>query len=147
MNTVEITSGDLFASGCRVLVNPVNCVGVMGAGLAREFRQRYPLMFAEYQNWCTTGALAPGQPMMWSGQLVDIICFPTKRHWRQPSQISDIVSGLVTLRQLIVEQQLPSLALPALGCGLGGLAWPVVEQLCQQYLGGLDIPIKLYAPR
>ena len=128
--TYTTVDGDLFAQNVAAIVNPVNCVGVMGAGLALAFRERHPNMYAEYQRACAAGDLRPGQihtyevrPGRW------IINFPTKDHWRDPSQLEFIVAGLKALATFANKQRLGSIALPALGCGLGGLPISAVEPL------------------
>lgn len=129
-------SGDLFAAQVEALVNPVNTQGVMGAGLALGFRRRYPDMFAAYQQRCRSGDLLPGVMHVWDtgGQPRWVINFPTKVAWREPSQLSWIEDGLVDLVAQIGLRSIRSVALPALGCGLGGLAWQTVKPVITQAL-------------
>jgi O-acetyl-ADP-ribose deacetylase (regulator of RNase III) len=120
---IEFRQGDIFASGCESLVSPVNCVGKMGKGLALEFRRRFPKMFLDYKRACDSGRLKPGLMHVWSDDKVQVINFPTKDHYRDPSRLSYITSGLDDLIRVVEERNIRSLALPALGCGLGGLNW------------------------
>lgn len=130
---IEYVSGDIFASNAAALVNPVNCVGVMGKGLALQFKTRYPGIFLEYRDACRAGLVAPGR--MFVSKAHDgrvIIHFPTKRHWGDKSRLEDIRSGLVDLRRVIQEMHIPSVAIPAIGAGLGGLPWEMVKQFIEK---------------
>lgn len=142
---VEHVEGNLFESGAAVLVNPVNCVGASGRGLAREFAVRYPHMERGYRAACQRGDLAPGRFYLWRPAALGapmVLCFPTKRHWRQPSRIEDIEAGLAAVQQI----DLPSpVALPRLGCGLGGLSWDAVRPLVEHYLGPLPGRFAVYS--
>jgi O-acetyl-ADP-ribose deacetylase (regulator of RNase III) len=144
---LEVRTGDLFASGARTLVNPVNTVGVMGAGLAAEFRRRFPDLDTDYRRRCAAGQLRLGQPYLYrTAAGVQVINFPTKGDWRAPSRLADLDQGLVYLAAHATEWQLGSLAVPALGTGLGGLAWEQVGPLLYRHLHDLDVPVTLYAP-
>jgi len=139
--------GDLFASRTQALVNTVNCVGVMGKGVALEFRQRFPEMFKDYADRCEHKAVRLGEPYLYrdpSGVL--IVNFPTKDHWRSPSRLQDIESGLDYLVAHAAEWGIPSIALPPLGCGNGGLEWSEVGPLIYRKLHGLHIDVEVYAP-
>ncbi len=125
---VEERIGDLFEADVDALVNAVNCVGVMGKGLALAFKQRYPDNFETYRLACGAGQVQPGQLFTFRSSCW-IINFPTKRHWRDPSQLEDIRSGLVALIDEVDARGIQSIAIPALGCGLGGLAWSDVRPL------------------
>lgn len=142
--------GDLFRSKARTLVNPVNCKGVMGKGLALEFRRRWPKMCLEYQGHCKTGDLRVGRPMLLSGDDEKLIlCFPTKDHWQDPSTYEIVEAGLKGLRENWGEHrgaEFRSMAFPALGCGLGGLEWPKVRPLFEKYLSNWPIDIEVYEP-
>jgi O-acetyl-ADP-ribose deacetylase (regulator of RNase III) len=126
---LTVVSGDLFASGAAALVNPVNTVGVMGKGLALEFKARWPAMFTEYAQQCRSGRLAPGTVHGWQAPACGtwIVNVPTKRHWRDPSRLTDVTAGIAALARWIDEIRPPSVAVPALGCGLGGLPWETVR--------------------
>jgi len=144
-SNITFRHGDMFASGAHALVNPVNCVGVMGAGLARQFRDRHPAMFAEYQRQCRARLYQPGVPRVWRGDGQPLIInFPTKRHWRDPSQLLWIGGGLAILAELLRTHDVHSVAVPPLGCGLGGLAWPDVRDLIVEHLSGLATQVLAY---
>jgi O-acetyl-ADP-ribose deacetylase (regulator of RNase III) len=130
MGQVQTIQGDIFKQNVSAIVNPVNCVGVMGAGLALAFKQRHPDMFTEYQRVCAAGQLRPGQIHTW--EVVPgrwIVNLPTKDHWRDPSRREYVLAGLQALVAFARDQKLGSIAMPALGCGLGGLKLAEVEPL------------------
>ena len=139
--------GDLFESKAKTLVNTINCVGVMGKGVALEFKKRYPSMFSEYVALCQSGYVKPGIPYYYQDLCgVSIINFPTKDHWRSPSKLSYIVSGLDWFRENYKKLNIESIAFPPLGCGNGGLPWTVVGPLMYSKLNDLPIEIEMYAP-
>jgi O-acetyl-ADP-ribose deacetylase (regulator of RNase III) len=141
-------TGDLFAADVEALVNAVNIKGVMGKGLALAFKQKFPDNFAAYRRACDAGEVETGRmfvveratPPRW------IVNFPTKRHWRQPSQLEDIRTGLGDLAAQIARREIHSIAVPALGCGLGGLAWTDVRPLIVEALGTTSARVVLFGP-
>lgn len=133
--------GNIFDSPMQVLTNPVNTVGVMGAGLAKQFRDRYPDVYLRYRTACLTGKFLIGQPRLWGR----VLCFPTKQHWRNPSRIEWIESGLAYFVANYAELGIQSIAFPLLGCGLGGLERGEVTRLMERYLSRIDIPVEIYA--
>ena len=144
---VEVRDGDLFDSKAQTLVNAVNCVGVMGKGIALEFKRRFPEMFADYRARCRQGELQLGRPCLFKSQSLPwILNFPTKGHWRSASRLADISAGLDSLEERYRQWGVESLAVPALGCGYGQLGWRVVGPLLYQRLSRLDLPVELYAP-
>lgn len=139
--------GDLFASEAQTLVNTVNCVGVMGKGVALEFKKRFPRMARDYADRCARNQVRLGEPYLYSDDSgARIVNFPTKGHWRSPSRLADIEQGLDYLAAHAAEWDITSLALPPLGCGNGGLAWSEVGPLIYAKLGGLPIDVEVYAP-
>ncbi len=143
--------GDLFKSGAQALVNPVNTVGVMGKGLALQFRKRFPDMFRAYVRACKAGEVQPGRMWIYRTDMTAgpefVICFPTKRHWRDKSDIEDIRLGLADLFRIITDYGIQSIAIPPLGCGNGGLKWDMVRGLMEEML--MDVPadwITVYEP-
>lgn len=144
----ETIHGDLFDSQAEALVNCVNCVGTMGAGLAREFRLRFPEMHADYLSRCARREIRIGEVTAFHERDRLIINFPTKNDWREKSKLADIESGLPALRQCIIDSEIESIAIPALGCGLGGLSWSLVEPRIRTHLQHLrGIRIELYPPQ
>ena len=144
---IEFTKGDMFEVQVDARVNTVNCVGVMGAGVALAFKVRYPEMFKEYQKSCRDGRVQPGTMHVWKSLTGEwVINFPTKRDWRDPSRYEDILSGLDALRAYLQEQGQISVALPALGCGHGGLDWGKVAPMISEKLGDLDARILVFEP-
>lgn len=144
---VTVLIDDIFKSNAHTLVNPINCVGVMGKGLALEFKRRFPDMFQDYQRRCFAKEVVPGKPYLY--RRADppwIINFPTKDHWLSPSKVEYIEHGLDYLAQRYREWGIESLAVPALGCGLGGLSWRSIGPLLYQRLQRFEIPVLLYAP-
>lgn len=139
--------GDLFASRAQTLVNTVNCVGVMGKGVAEQFKRRFPAMFDDYVARCKRKSVRLGEPYLFrdpSG--ARILNFPTKDHWRSPSRLTDIERGLDYLAAHAVEWGVSSLGMPPLGCGNGGLEWSEVGPLIHRKLAGLPIDIEVFAP-
>ena len=146
---LTFVTGDIFAQPADVLVNPVNCVGVMGRGLAAQFKRRYPAVFRAYRQACRAGELCPGRILLLptgADRPRAIAHFPTKRHWRDPSHVEDIDAGLRHLATTIRRLRLPSIAVPPLGCGLGGLDWHTVRPLIAARLHGLDCAIAVFEP-
>ena len=137
----------MFASDAQTLVNTVNCVGIMGKGVALEFRRRFPEMYDDYVARCKARQVRLGDPYLFRRLLTPwILNFPTKDHWRSVSRLSDIVAGLEHLTANYQEWGITSLAVPPLGCGQGQLEWRVVGPTLWRYLSRLDIPVELYAP-
>ena len=142
-----VRKGDLFESGAQTLVNTVNTVGVMGKGVALEFKRRFPEMFADYQRRCHAGEVRLGEPYLWRGLIEPwVVNFPTKDHWRSVSRLADIERGLTYLAGHIAEWGVTSLAVPPLGAGSGGLDWATVGPAIYRHLERLSIPVILYAP-
>lgn len=139
--------GSMFDYSVDARVNTVNCVGVMGAGIALAFKNKYPSMFLDYRRACRDKKVKPGLLHIWKDTTGDyVINFPTKRHWKESSRYEDIISGLIALRQHVIDNNLRSLALPALGCGHGGLDWQKVYTLIDKYLGDLTAEIYVFPP-
>jgi O-acetyl-ADP-ribose deacetylase (regulator of RNase III)/uncharacterized protein YwgA len=144
---VKVLIGDIFKSSAQTLVNTVNCVGIMGKGIALEFKKRFPDMYEDYLHRCKRGQVRLGQPYLYRRpQHPWILIFPTKDHWRSVSKLEDIVEGLRYLEEHYREWGITSLAVPPLGCGQGQLEWSVVGPTLYRYLKRLEIPVQLYAP-
>lgn len=137
----------MFDHDADIRVNTVNCVGVMGAGIALEFKRRYPAMFADYQRACRRGEIQPGKLHIWEGPGgTRIINFPTKQHWRESSRYEYIAAGLQSLRRYLLQQGSVRVTLPALGCGHGGLDWNRVSKMIEDHLGDLSATILVFEP-
>ncbi len=145
---IELVSGDMFEYEAAIRVNTVNCVGIMGKGVALAFRKKQPEMFQEYVIECKEGRLQPGILHIWKDHVSNetTINFPTKRHWRNKSSYHDVELGLKTLREYLLKAPLTKVTLPALGCGHGGLDWNLVLPMIQQYLGDLEHIILVFQP-
>ena len=148
---IEYVQGDILQADAEALVNTVNCVGVMGRGIALQFKNAYPANFAEYKHACDRGDVVPGRMLIYrTGALTNpkyIINFPTKRHWKGKSRLEDIESGLDALAGDIKALGITSIAIPPLGSGLGGLPWEQVRQLIQQKIGTLEhVTVLVYEP-
>jgi O-acetyl-ADP-ribose deacetylase (regulator of RNase III) len=148
---IEHTAGNLLDADVDALVNAVNCVGVMGKGLALQFRKAYPRVFDAYKRACTAGEVAPGKVLtVPTGQPSGpayVIHFPTKRHWRGASRLDDIDAGLPALAVEIDRLGVTSIAVPPLGCGLGGLPWADVRPRIEAALAPLTrVRVLLYGP-
>lgn len=137
---------NMFESNAQTLVNTVNTVGVMGKGIALEFKRRFPEMYHDYVARCQTGTVKLGEPYVYSKSRPWIINFPTKDHWRSVSRIGDIVQGLKYLHEHYRSWGVESMAVPPLGCGSGQLEWRVVGRTLYRWLKRFEIPVELYAP-
>jgi O-acetyl-ADP-ribose deacetylase (regulator of RNase III) len=138
-------NGDLFDSPAQVLVNTVNTVGVMGKGIAREFKRQYPKMFIKYQQYCKSGQLTVGKLWIYKTEEKWILNFPTKTTWREPSRLEYIEAGLKTFVREYVRQGITSVAFPTLGCGNGELEWETqVKPLMESYLSQLPMDVFIY---
>jgi DNA modification methylase/O-acetyl-ADP-ribose deacetylase (regulator of RNase III) len=150
-NTIRTTTGNLLQADVEALVNAVNTVGVMGGGIALQFKQTFPENFYAYAKACAAGEVVPGRMFIYETGTDSnpkyIINFPTKQHWRSESTLDDIQIGLSALITDIVKLNIRSIAVPALGCGLGGLNWhdvrPMIEHAFEQLK---DVDVTLYVP-
>lgn len=141
---IRYVKGDIFSSPAQVLVNTVNTVGVMGKGVAHEYKSRYPLMFDVYHKACSDGTIQVGNLMLCRLYRKWILLFPTKVHWKNPSKIEYIESGLVKFAQIWDKMGIDSIAFPKLGCGNGKLDWDEVKPVMEEYLRDLPIPVYIY---
>ncbi len=147
---IELTQGDILRADADAIVNTVNCVGFMGRGIAAQFKRAYPANFRAYEAACKRGEVQPGRMLVFSISEMParwIVNFPTKRHWRANSRIEDIKSGLVALIGEVRQRNIRSIAVPPLGCGLGGLDWADVKPLIVQFFAEVpDVRVLLYEP-
>lgn len=122
---IDIEKGNILQSKAEAVINTVNTKGVMGKGIALQFKEAYPVMFNDYKHACKEGSVAVGKMFVWRNPSFFgpryIINFPTKDDWRQPSKIEYIKTGLIDLAKVICEFKIHSIAIPPLGCGNGGL--------------------------
>lgn len=137
---IRQVNGDLFDTEAEALVNPVNCVGIMGAGVAAQMRARYPAMYRRYLEHCGLHRLWPGMAWVWFGPPA-IICLATKDHYRNPSRYEWIDAAAGRLRRIADSGRFSSIATPRLGCGNGGLAWDRVERILQKHLADSAVEI------
>ena len=143
---LKFVKGFFFDSEAQTLVNTVNCRGVMGKGVALEFKIRFPDMYEDYREKCKLLKIEPGKVYLHKGTTPWVLNFPTKDHWKSYSNINNIKLGLQDLVQNYKGWGITSLAMPALGCGHGGLDWDKVKPLIKEYLGDLEIAIEVYEP-
>lgn len=159
---VSILEGDMFFSDLQMLTVSVNTVGVMGAGVAARAKYQFPWLYVQYQDLCKHGVLDVNRPCIVSTEVslqekllgeVDnsskntkFLLFATKKHWKNPSQLAWIESGLKEVLKNKDVWKLESLAIPALGCGLGKLSWKDVGPIMVKYLSALNIPVEIYLP-
>jgi O-acetyl-ADP-ribose deacetylase (regulator of RNase III) len=144
---IFFTQGNLVTSHLDAITNTVNCVGVMGKGLALQFKTHHPDNFQAYAKACSQGLVRPGKMFIFStGKPAPrfIVNFPTKRHWRDGSRLEDIASGLKALKEDIVELGVTSIGIPPLGCGCGGLDWAVVREMIEEELTELDCMVSVF---
>ncbi len=148
---IEIAKGNIVEADADALVNTVNCDGFMGKGIALQFKQAFPANFKAYEAACRAGEVVPGRMFIFdNGRLLNpryVINFPTKRHWRGKSRLADIRSGLQALLADIRRLGVRSIAVPPLGCGLGGLDWREVRPLIEKAFSELpDVRVLLFEP-
>lgn len=148
---IEYGSGDLLNADTEALINTVNCVGVMGKGIALQFKRSYPDMFKQYETACRRGDVAIGRMFVYETGLLHgprlVVNFPTKKHWRAPSQLGYIDAGLADLIRVIDQHNISSIAVPPLGAGNGGLDWADVEpRIVAAFAARPDVRVVLYAP-
>jgi O-acetyl-ADP-ribose deacetylase (regulator of RNase III) len=148
---LSIVQGNLLLAGTEAVVNTVNTVGVMGKGIALAFKESYPEIFQEYKAACKRGEVQIGRMFVTENRSLDgprwVIHFPTKEHWRNPSQPEWIQAGLQDLRAVIDELGIRSIAVPPLGCGQGGLDWQEVRPMIEAALGDLnDVEVQVFEP-
>lgn len=148
---IEPTKGNILEANAEALVNTVNCVGLMGKGIALQFKQAYPANFKAYESACHAGDVVPGRMFIFDSESLIrpryIINFPTKRHWRGKSRLEDIRSGLQALTADVRRLGIRSIAVPPLGCGLGGLNWRDVRPLIESAFSELpEVRVFLYEP-
>lgn len=148
---IKATHGDLLKTKAEALVNTVNCVGVMGKGVALQFKKAYPANFKAYATACKNGEVRPGRMFVFdTGEMMEarwIINFPTKRHWKGRSRLEDVDSGLESLVDIVKALKIKSIAIPPLGCGNGGLDWHVVRSRIEQAFSKMpDVEVKLFEP-
>lgn len=149
---VKYVKGNFFDYNADIRVNTVNCVGVMGAGVALQFKKKYPRMYEEYVNECLNGRVKIGLPHVWqendifSNGNLTIINFPTKDHWKKPSEYEYLEKGLIWLKNYLSTKKDSTITLPALGCGHGGLDWEIVKGMINLHLDDLSTTILVFEP-
>lgn len=147
---ITLMRGNLLEDCAEAHVNTVNTVGVMGKGIADQFKRAFPNMFKQYVKDCKAGKVKIGKMHIVETSGITtpkyIINFPTKQHWRNPSKLEYITEGLVDLVRVVEEYKMKSIAIPPLGCGNGGLDWQVVRPLILEAFSPLDTDVYLYEP-
>ena len=148
---IELARGNLLEADAEALVNTVNCIGYMGKGIALQFKQAFPANFDDYHKACKADQVKPGRMFIHqTGKMFHpkyIINFPTKRHWRGKSRLEDIRSGLIALVEDIKHLGIRSIAVPPLGCGLGGLDWMTVRTMIEDAFRKVpEVSVLLYEP-
>jgi O-acetyl-ADP-ribose deacetylase (regulator of RNase III) len=142
---IKFIKGDFFSSEVQTIVNTVNCVGVMGKGIALKYKKRYPRMFSIYKKICDNKLLDIGKLFLYKSEEKWILNFPTKTDWRNPSEIKNIEEGLKKFVNTYKEKGITSIAFPHLGCQNGGLDFESqVKPLMIKYLEDLDLEIEIY---
>jgi O-acetyl-ADP-ribose deacetylase (regulator of RNase III) len=142
---------NIFKTKCEAAVNPVNCIGICGAGLALQFKLKYPSNFLFYRTTCRSYKMSTRKVLTFiqpEESIKYIINFPTKLHWKNSSKMEYIEEGLLDLKKTIQANKINSIAIPMLGCGLGDLKWKEVEPIIVNMLEDLiDVEIELYGPQ
>lgn len=140
----QLIRGNIFCTKAQTIVNTVNCVGIMGAGIALECRLRYPEMFVRYQELCNNGEIDIGKLWLYKGEGRWILNFPTKKHWKHPSKERYLTEGLEKFSEHFARLGIESIAFPLLGASHGGLSSDVSFSLMNTYLDQLDLDIEIY---
>lgn len=148
---IQFTKGNILESKADALINTVNTVGVMGKGIALQFKKTFPNNYQSYQKACKDGSIETGKLFVSKDSSIStgekyIINFPTKTHWRKPSEYDYIKSGLIDLKRIIREHNIKSIAIPPLGAGNGGLNWEIVKELITSYLEDEEVEIIVFEP-
>lgn len=144
---IKYLHGNILDADAKALVNPVNCVGVMGKGLALQFKRTFPENYLWYKRACGRNRVQIGQVLSIPVSTTQfVINFPTKRHFQDQSKLKDIKVGLEALVSAIELLGIQSIAIPALGCGLGGLRWPLVRKLIEEEFVGSSVRVMIYEP-
>uniref|UniRef100_A0A831TZ42 Appr-1-p processing protein n=1 Tax=Geobacter metallireducens TaxID=28232 RepID=A0A831TZ42_GEOME len=148
---IEYKKGNILAEDVEAIVNTVNCVGIMGRGIALQFKNAYPGNFKAYAAACKRNEVQPGRMFIYdTGRLTNpryIVNFPTKRHWKGKSRMEDVDAGLAALVEEIRARQIRSIAIPPLGSGLGGLDWAKVRPRIEAAMGGIDnVKVVIFEP-
>lgn len=148
---IRYATGNLLLADVEALVNTVNTVGVMGKGIALQFKQAFPANFHAYEEACKRGEVQIGRMFVTETGRLDgprwIVNFPTKKDWRHPSRLEYVRAGLSDLVNLIRERKIRSIALPPLGCGQGGLDWLQVKQAIEGTMADLlEVDVVVYEP-
>lgn len=146
MNNITIIKGNIFNTKAQTVVNTVNCVGVMGKGIALVYKLRYPQMFEVYQDYCKRHLISIGKLWLYKGDIVDpwVLNFPTKVHWKYPSKIEYIEQGLRKFLDTYEDRGITSVAFPMLGTHNGGLDVDTIRSLMVEYLSQCNIPVEIY---
>jgi O-acetyl-ADP-ribose deacetylase (regulator of RNase III) len=148
---IQYVTGNLLQANVEALINTVNCVGIMGKGIALQFKQAFPANFDAYAKACQQQQIQIGKMFVFNTDAIlnprFIINFPTKKHWRGKSELHFIEQGLTDLKKIIQERHIQSIAIPPLGCGNGGLDWEIVKPLIENaFIDLADVLIYVYAP-
>ena len=148
---IKIKKGNIFTTQCKTIVNTINCVGVMGAGIAYEYRLRYPKMFTKYKKYCSDGAITIGKLWIYDLEVEDvntpykkILNFPTKNHWKYPTKNEYLEKGLQKFLDTYIDKSIESIAFPLLGADKGGLDEKISFEIMESYLSKCQIPVEIW---
>ncbi len=145
MANIREIYGNIFNTSCQTIVNTVNCVGIMGKGIALEFKYRFPDMYKQYVTLCKKKKLKPGELFLWKKSIPWVLNFPTKYHWKYPSKVEYIELGLKKFSKIYIREQITSIAFPILGTGNGGLKEKDILSLMIKYIEPLpNIEVEIY---
>lgn len=150
---IQFVTGNFFDYKADIRINTVNCVGIMGAGVALQFKNKFPEMYKDYLKACNDGNIQIGRPHVWSNNNffnendnIIIINFPTKLHWKNPSEYEYVEKGLQWLSNFLKDYRGKTITVPALGCGHGGLDWSIVKEMIIKYLSKIEMNILVFEP-
>ena len=142
--SLKVIDGNLFESNCQTIVNTINCFGVMGKGIALEYKKRFPDMFLRYKELCGKKLIRPGILWLYKADNKWILNFPTKDHWKNPSKIEYLESGLTKFLNTYKNKGITSIAFPLLGASNGGIDPDLSLEVMKKYLSQCDIEVEIY---
>lgn len=143
---ITYIKGNIFESSADALVNPVNCVGVMGKGLAKEFKYHFPKNYEAYKRYCDAEQLRPGEIFFSFEKNTAIINVATKDHWRDESTYQWVAQVIDMIKYFCIREKVKSVAIPALGCGNGGLRWNVVKSFFDEKFKDVNFKVEIFEP-
>lgn len=150
---IKFVDGDILSCDCAAITITVNCVGIMGKGLALNAKEKFPEIYPIYKSSCDNGELILGGVPLWistnrliNGISQSVVCFPTKYHWRNNSDYKSIIKSITHLKRDLISLNTPSIAIPPLGCGNGNLNWSIIHDIIYEHFSDIKTEVFIYGP-